>query len=108
MNISPLSNTLKMNVEAPQMRSAMSCILLFLLGFTCIVEHLPLVEVDFIEIIEGAEKEIDLKDKPLIYNASLYDIQGSFFLKNTSYPHLEHPHMRGIYLDVTSPPPRSI
>jgi thioredoxin-related protein len=89
-------------------RSATAYLLLILVSFSFIVEQIPFVEGDVLELVENAEKENDKKDKKLFLEVlniiGLNTEEGS-----ARYCAQMHKSIfNGVYLDITTPPPRFV
>lgn len=97
-----------LSLEFQKLRSGVAYMLLLLVSFSFIAEHIPFVEGDIIELVESAEKEKDIKDKKLIFTAQYSD---GFFPKIEAFKRfvrLNETDLTRIYLDVSTPPPRQV
>lgn len=86
-------------------RSIIAYVLLFLVSISFIVEHIPFMESDIMELVESTEKEKETKDDKLlllsqnIIAVSKMENGNNYLCGTTNSP------LKGISIDIITPPP---
>ena len=93
-------------ITTAKLRKVIAYLLLFLVSCSFLIEHMPYLEGDLLELVENAEKEENKKDKKVIpFNSNIQNQQDVSLLNKQKY-HYALAFPLTICIDITTPPPK--